>query len=137
MPKITTGTPPLDAVLARAGMLERAAGVTLLARALVPGARSVPPRLAETLARLHEQLRLNRGDPRVWSEAQKRRIFDPDWLVRRCAGDAALAAAAHHAWRDAAARLHAAGEDVAGLAWAALAGAAASGRERGRLSGAG
>jgi hypothetical protein len=135
-------TEPLDVILDAAAALERGAGVALLIRALAArlarpvdrdralalardGARdaSAEARLVETLARLHEQLRLNRGDPGGWSEAQRARVFDPDWLVRRCIGEPLLAAAAHRAWRDAAARLRDAGEDVSALAWAALTGA--------------
>ena len=135
----------LDPILDRATERARREGVALLVRALAPrltrpidrghalaiamrldGASaddaSPAARLVETLARLHAQLQLNRVDPRCWTAAQRERVFDPDWLVRRCIGDALLAAAAHRAWREAAARLRDAGEDVSALAWAALTG---------------
>lgn len=141
---------PLDPILDQAAALGRREGVALLVRALVPrltrpvdrghalrlAARlgcagdddagdddaSPAARLVETLARLHAQLQLNRVDPRCWNAAQRERVFDPDWLVRRCIGEALLAAAAHRAWRAAAARLRDAGEDVSALAWSALTG---------------
>jgi hypothetical protein len=137
----------LDALLDGAASRSRAAGVALLVQALArrlarpvdrdhalalaarldlaavgPDA-SPAARLVETLARLHEQLALNRRDPRGWSAAQRARLFDPDWLVRRCVGEPLLAAAAHRAWRDGAARLREAGVDVAALAWSVLMGA--------------
>ena len=129
---------PLDSILDQATELGRREGVALLVRALAPRlARpidrgqalalalrldrasdddaSAAARLVETLARLHTQLQLNRVEPRCWTAAQRERVFDPDWLVRRCIGDKLLAAAAHRAWREA-------GEDVSALAWAALTG---------------
>ena len=136
---------PIDPILDQAAALGPRDGVALLVRALVPRLKrpvdrdhalrlaaqlddagdsdaSAAARLVETLARLHAQLRLNRVDPRCWSAAQRERVFDPDWLVRRCIGEVLLAAAAHRAWREAAARLRDAGEDVSALAWAALTG---------------
>jgi hypothetical protein len=152
---------PLDPLLDAAAALPRDAGVALLVRALarrlvrpvdrsaalalaarldlapVAAEANAVARLVETLARLHAQLALNRRDPRGWSAAQRARVFDPDWLVRRCAAEPLLAAAAHRAWRDAAARLREAGEDVTALAWAALTGVPPPGRPGARLSGAG
>ncbi len=135
--------PQLAPILAAAGACPDAGGVALLVRALAPhldqpvdvakalaiarapeGAAdtSREARLVRTLARLHDQLRCNRIDPFAWPEASRRRVFDPDWLVRPCAGDRVLAAAAHLVWRQAAARLQGAGDDVALLAFAELAG---------------
>jgi hypothetical protein len=156
----------LDALLDAAASRPREAGVALLVQALarrlarpvdrnraltlaarldvVPVRPDASPaaRLVETLVRLHEQLALNRRDPRGWSAVQRARLFDPDWLVRRCLGEPLLATAAHRAWREGAARLGEAGEDVAALAWSVLTGAALTGarppvRGGARVSGAG
>src|SRR5258708_27901579 len=127
MPWMPRPAPPLDPILDRAATLGPREGVALLVRALTPHlARPVDrslaltlaaqldrvrdddaspaARLVETLARLHAQLRLNRTDPRSWSATQRQRVFDPDWLVRRCLGDKLLAAAAHLAGGGAARR---------------------------------
>jgi hypothetical protein len=153
--------PPLDELLDAAAALPRGDGVALLVnelarrlarpvdrdraaalaarldRARIASDTSPAARLVETLARLHEQLQLNRSDPRGWTAAQRARVFDPDWLVRRCLGEPLLAAAAHRAWCDAATRLRAAGEDVGALAWAALTGAPPRARSGARVSGPG
>jgi hypothetical protein len=150
---------PLDKLLDAAAALSRGDGVAVLVRALarrlvrpvdrdralalvalldlarVPPDTSPAARLVETLARLHEQLRLNRTDPRGWTAAQRARVFDPDWLVRRCLGEPLLATAAHRAWCGAAARLREAGEDVGALAWAALTGGQLSVPPSARVSG--
>ncbi|MBL8835779.1 MAG: hypothetical protein JNL66_06015 [Alphaproteobacteria bacterium] len=135
--------PPLAPILAAAADRAGNDGVALLVRTLGPqldrpvdvatalalaqsscsaAACSREARLVRVLARMHEQLRCNRSDPRAWTETARRRVFDPDWLVRPCAGDRVLAAAAHLVWRQAVARLRGAGDDVALLALAELAG---------------
>jgi hypothetical protein len=48
-------------------------------------------RLVETLRRLSRQMELNRVSAYRWSAEDRRRLFDPDYLARRCAGDPLLA----------------------------------------------
>ena len=48
-------------------------------------------RLVETLRRLSGQMELNRASAYRWSVEDRRRLFDADYLARRCAGDPLLA----------------------------------------------
>jgi hypothetical protein len=85
----------------------------------VPGS-GPEARLARLVLRMSEQAGLNARPPATWTPAERRRVFDPDWLVRPAAGDPALAGAAEALWRAAARALRAAGHDPAALALAAM-----------------
>src|SRR3954463_15812337 len=55
-------------------------------------------RLIETLRRLSVQMELNRVSACRWNEEDRRRLFDPDYLARRCAGDPLLAELCDAVW---------------------------------------
>ena len=83
---------------------ERADGVSREARLIV------------TLRRLSGQMELNRISACRWSEDDRRRLFDPDFLARRCACDPLLAELCDLVWRQGVERLRQTGENPAAVA---------------------
>jgi len=77
-------------------------------------------RLVVTLRRLSRQMDLNRIPAFRWSEEDRRRLFDPDFLARRCAGDPLLAELADYVWRQGVERLRQTGENPAAVALDAM-----------------
>jgi len=73
-------------------------------------------RLVETLRRLSEQMELNRVSAYRWNAEDRRRLFDADYLARRCAGDPLLAQIYDAVWSQGVERLRRAGENPARVA---------------------
>jgi hypothetical protein len=73
-------------------------------------------RLIVTLRRLSRQMELNRISACRWSEEDRRRLFDPDFLARRCACDPLLAELCDLVWRQGVERLRQTGENPAAVA---------------------
>ena len=73
-------------------------------------------RLIETLRRLSGQMELNRVSAYRWSAEDRRRLFDPDYLARRCAGDPLLAELCDAVWSQGVERLKRTGENPAEVA---------------------
>jgi EAL domain-containing protein (putative c-di-GMP-specific phosphodiesterase class I) len=59
---------------------------------------------------------LNRISACRWSEDDRRRLFDPDFLARRCARDPLLAELCDLVWRQGVERLRQTGENPAAVA---------------------
>lgn len=112
----TRNTVPFDRLLRALGAPEPAEVV----RALAPWLRRADRRSLDAVAALHRHRRLSLGDARLWSAAERRRLFDPATLARPCAHDPVLAVLADRVFLDAVARLRAAGDDPALLALEAL-----------------
>jgi hypothetical protein len=77
-------------------------------------------RLVETLRRLSGQMELNRVSAYRWSAEDRRRLFDADYLARRCAGDPLLAQLHDAVWSQGVERLRRAGENPARVALDAM-----------------
>ncbi|UEM02657.1 hypothetical protein JL101_022165 [Skermanella rosea] len=77
-------------------------------------------RFVETLARLARRIELNAAPARHWTGDDRRRLFDPDFLARRCAGEPVLAELNDLLWHAAVARLREAGENPAAVALEAM-----------------
>ena len=77
-------------------------------------------RFVETLARLARRIELNAVPARHWTDEDRRRLFDPDFLARRCAGEPVLAELNDLLWHGAMARLREAGENPAAVALEAM-----------------
>ena len=77
-------------------------------------------RLIETLRRLSAQMEMNRVSAYRWSEEDRRRLFDPDYLARRCAGDSLLGELYDAVWSQGVERLRRAGENPARVALDAM-----------------
>jgi hypothetical protein len=73
-------------------------------------------RLIETLRRLSGQMELNRVSAYRWNEEDRRRLFDPDYLARRCTGDPLLAELCDAVWSQGVERLRRTGENPAEVA---------------------
>ena len=73
-------------------------------------------RLVETLRRLSVRMELNRVSAYRWSEEDRRRLFDPDYLARRCAGDPLLAELCDAVWSQGVERLKRTGRNPAEVA---------------------
>jgi hypothetical protein len=73
-------------------------------------------RLVETMRRLSSQIELNRVSAYRWSAEDRRRLFDPDYLARRCAGDPILAELCDAVWSQGVERLKRTGENPAEVA---------------------
>jgi hypothetical protein len=61
-------------------------------------------------------MELNRVSAYRWSEEDRRRLFDPDYLARRCAGDPLLAELCDAVWSKSVERLRRTGENPAEVA---------------------
>jgi hypothetical protein len=97
------------------------------AAALLPGLAgecrdrsSREARLVETLRRLSGQMELNRVSAYRWSAEDRRRLFDADYLARRCTGDPLLAQIYDAVWSQGVERLRRAGENPARVALDAM-----------------
>jgi hypothetical protein len=77
-------------------------------------------RLVETLRRLSGQMELNRVSAYRWSAEDRRRLFDADYLARRCAGDPLLAQLHDAVWTQGVERLRRTGENPARVALDAM-----------------
>jgi len=77
-------------------------------------------RLIETLRRLSAQMDLNRVSANRWSGEDRRRLFDPDYLARRCSGDPLLAELYDAVWSQGVERLKRTGENPAEVALDAM-----------------
>ncbi len=77
-------------------------------------------RLIETLRRLSGQMELNRVSAYRWSAEDRRRLFDADYLARRCTGDPLLAQIYDAVWSQGVERLRRAGENPARVALDAM-----------------
>jgi hypothetical protein len=77
-------------------------------------------RLVETLRRLSRQMELNRVPAYRWNAEDRRRLFDPDYLARRCAGDPILAELCDAVWNQGVERLRRTGENPAEVALDAM-----------------
>lgn len=77
-------------------------------------------RLVETLRRLSGRMELNRVSAYRWSAEDRRRLFDADYLARRCAGDPLLAQIHDAVWSKGVERLRRAGENPARVALDAM-----------------
>ena len=73
-------------------------------------------RLIETLRRLALQMEMNRVSAYRWSEEDRRRLFDPDYLARRCADDPLLAELCDAVWSQGVERLRRTGKNPAEVA---------------------
>jgi hypothetical protein len=73
-------------------------------------------RLIETLRRLSGQMELNRVSAYRWSDEDRRRLFDADYLARRCAGEPLLAELCDVVWSQGVERLKRTGENPAEVA---------------------
>jgi hypothetical protein len=73
-------------------------------------------RLIETLRRLSTQMEMNRVSAYRWSEEVRRRLFNPDYLARRCAVDPLLAELCDAVWSQGVERLKRTGENPAEVA---------------------
>ena len=73
-------------------------------------------RLIETLRRLSSQMELNRVSAHRWSAEDRRRLFAPDYLARRCADDPLLAQLCDAVWSQGVERLKRTGENPAEVA---------------------
>jgi hypothetical protein len=73
-------------------------------------------RLIEALRRLSVRMELNRVSAYRWSEEDRRRLFDPDYLARRCAVDPLLAELCDAVWSQGVERLKRTGENPAEVA---------------------
>ena len=77
-------------------------------------------RLVETLRRLSGQMELNRVSAYRWSEQDRHRLFDADYLARRCAGDPLLTQLHDAVWSQGVERLRRTGENPARVALDAM-----------------
>ncbi|WP_158046972.1 hypothetical protein [Skermanella pratensis] len=77
-------------------------------------------RFVETLARLARRMELDAVPARHWTGDDRRRLFDPDFLARRCAGEPVMAELNDLLWHAAVARLRQAGENPAAVALEAM-----------------
>jgi hypothetical protein len=77
-------------------------------------------RLIETFRRLSGQMELNRASAYRWSEEDRQRLFDPDYLARRCAADPLLAELYDAVWGQGVERLKRTGENPAEVALDAM-----------------
>jgi hypothetical protein len=77
-------------------------------------------RLVETLRRLSEQMELNRVSAYRWSEQDRWRLFDADYLARRCADDPLLALLYDTVWSQGVEWLRRTGENPARVALDAM-----------------
>jgi hypothetical protein len=73
-------------------------------------------RLVTTLERLDARIRLNGTPAYRWSDADRHRLFDPDFLARRCAGDPLLAELNDLIWQQGVEQLRRSGENPAEVA---------------------
>jgi hypothetical protein len=77
-------------------------------------------RFVETLERLAALVDLNTVPAWRWSEDDRHRLFDPDFLSRRCSDDPVLAELSDLLWRRGVERLRQAGENPATMALKAM-----------------
>ncbi|EWY38508.1 hypothetical protein N825_13170 [Skermanella stibiiresistens SB22] len=77
-------------------------------------------RFVETLERLATRVDLNTVPAWRWNNEDRHRLFDPDFLARRCADDPVLAELNDLLWRRGVERLRQAGENPATLALEAM-----------------